>query len=508
MPRNRSDPGEKFGCFGSKRPRIAYHRAGPDEPFPRASENVYGPMSRSILRTCVIATLAIVGCTDLSQPPAHIETPVLPLTPVSTHDASGKRRPIGRDGGKSRRLPAIDIPMDPAARTALWGPQPAHLTNNQLSRALGFQNLGNTCFANAATKFLWIAMRQKINDLAYEQELEASALVAVEGMDASVDGMDASVDLMVHAKAMVQPAFLALVSSLDEHDWTGAPSPDQYTGLLNEWFDEMRAYLSILNEGPCHVCLAPGSGYPLHIGVDQIDSAEFLVKALALLDYDAHFPSIPFMNVSEFADIKKAKITKVWVPGAREAERIVSLPATAIRTRYVGSVVARETIVALPVSSETKTIADAWKIYMMAEELKIPLRDRIQQPGKIEINRTVVPVAVDPIPRQAIFSLKRYALGRKVNLPVIASPHLDIDLFSPATNGPGPLVPAKTLSMSLRAVIVHHGAAAYAGHYVVYVFDQERNGWFLHNDSQVLAVTEAEVQKAVLNDGYIFLYRE
>ncbi len=410
----------------------------------------------------------------VAAPPARVAAPPARVAPPPARVAAPPPALLPRPA-RNGAPPAASLAARGAAPAAKKSEAKRLPTETELSRALGFANLGNTCFANASLKLLAAAVADRI-DIYNPPDVAAGPLSRIDA-----------------AERDARRAFHLLISQLSRNDVSLAPQSDYHRMALDIWFDALKGYLRATNVGGGDHLTIDRAGARQYIGTHQIDAHEFLVKVADAIGFAERSELLRLAVVSEFAP-----------PFGQET----TPPA-------ISDEVDQTSFLTLPVTRDTRSVEGAFQAYIAAERITPDNARHDPTPAdRLEIARWRAPLDTGQPIRNVIVELGRHSFDRvrkvgvKVSTPIdptiaFSIPRYDRDRL--VTHGTSGSLVNEDLVI-LRAVVVHGGSAT-GGHYVAYVRDDIRQSWMLHNDREVTPVTEAQMIARAKVDGYIFLYQ-
>lgn len=311
--------------------------------------------------------------------------------------------------------------------------------------ALGFPNLGNTCFANS-TLVLLLSSKQII-------EILDNKLITISGQTKAE----------INARETFKNAFKNLQLARDNKDGDLAV--------------KLHAYFDAFEQARKLVLGSELVGNKDKLRKDQGDPRDFLNDILLLLGY-GHNPHVAF-TYNIFSDDNYVKIYP-------NNEPIISIP--------MGNLL----------STKAYEIKDIYAEWMKKEMVTGSNRVRNPNSGAL-VDSHRYQVIKDP-PQASLFMVAmRYIYATPpTRLDIAVKPSLSLTIIS-KKEVVANLANEIKYPYDFRAMAIHQGSTLDCGHYYTYVHDIAKQRFLKFNDAQVTIVTIDEMMKDAVN-GYLYHY--
>jgi ubiquitin C-terminal hydrolase len=395
-----------------------------------------------------------------------------------------------RDRAK-RRISYLESNFDEVFSTDAWSDIRLRGTPRSLGRwrdlepnadwgyLLGLQNVGNTCFANSVHKLLFA-----------HPEIEAFTSKQFSLNPHNKDGK--SLKLRERLKKALHRLMVGLgdrrrvgLSESIDFDWIGS---NHFRQELHAIFDSFEDLLSIVNSDGEHYFAKEGK-LKNYLRRDHLDANEYLARLLDNLDYERYFGGFKEASILTF----ESGLQRL----SAESDHI-------------------HTMMQLPISNPgVASVQDAIKSYFSVEEMSgdNQLYNEATKQNENGSKQLVLLKNNDAVPDNLIVNLRRFEFDYntftriKLNHSVEISEEIELEYLDKSSIDSDSLGIDKKRMRPL-AVIVHHGFAN-AGHYLAYLYDDDRRTWFKHDDTHVRELNSREVGEAkrdMSENGYIILY--
>ncbi len=322
------------------------------------------------------------------------------------------------------------------------------------SAALGFAQLGNTCFANSVHKLLW----------------------------AAVDFPDSET---VPKDQEAKKLYFSLMNQLSEN-WEQLQKDPKGAGIqghgfedpLNKFFDALNDWnLKPDHHGSKNIDLLH---IPSKVREDQVDALAYLSNLDDILDLKSLIGGYYFSKNITFKD---GTVQPVVIKTPDQKNFTLPIPLDSA------------------LHSSSPFFINLLAHYFKTQDSDGPIkRDDNGKKELAQITDQLTLDSPDEIPHQILMVLN------EKNFAVKHSDKISLDFYQ--NLNPAHLLVEKK-PYSLRGVVVHRGSDG-AGHYVAYI-QKEKNHWVLHNDLHVTPIEfgrESQMWQDIDQGGYLFLYKE
>jgi ubiquitin C-terminal hydrolase len=391
-----------------------------------------------------------------------------------------------------------------------------------LSKDLGFANLGNTCFANAALKLLsnhtpvTDLVNSTRNTLSVRAGHQPANIFRRYEMQRSLADIYAQLSSNRSSPTAATNYF---ANELEEffacfnYYLTYANNPGQVDFTLDERFTTCKERIKEYTRTQYPTAYRRGKlppdayvfedfavGRRYFMTRDSLDSQEFLNQILDLLDYPR------LIGKPALESIFRLESGHQWVTTLTESGAADTISMLQFEVQD-------ET------GAKVDSVAKAANNFFLPETLNDP-RNYITNPitGMGEPGTKQLALIVDPahIPQQMIIQLKRYGFDRNTYLPsalkhsVKISDEIELHYYQKGFESRDiGVVPPNSIRMKPMGVVVHHGDSPNGGHYFAYIYNQAIKSWELHNDEHVKVLAHSELRSAfndMAKNGYLLLY--
>jgi ubiquitin C-terminal hydrolase len=298
------------------------------------------------------------------------------------------------------------------------------------------------------------------------------------------------------ARQQLQKALHRLMKKLADHRRIGFGESINFDRIGSTYFqreldaiyDSFEDLLSLLNSDGERYFAKEGM-IKNYLRRDQLDANEYLARLLDSLDYERFFGGFKEASILTF----KSGVRRL----STESDHI-------------------HTMMQLPInSSGAASVQDVIQSYFAVEEMSgdNQLYNEITKQKENGTKQLVLLKDEGSVPDNLIVNLRRFEFdfntSTRVKLmhPIEISEEIVLEYLDKSTIDSETQIVYKK-KMRPLAVIVHHGFAN-VGHYIAYLYDDDRMTWFKHDDSHVYELSgreEAEAKRDMAENGYIILY--
>ena len=354
------------------------------------------------------------------------------------------------------------------------------------SQALGFANLGNTCFANSVLQLL--------------RSLPEIELV----LKQDVPEGEPHREEKLQVKAQLLKLFQQVKKKRTALEKGKSPSlygSSSFQRELNQFFDRFDEFLRARN--PDHDSyfiqetredsLGRPSRMKRYVRTHQMDADEFLRTILDVVGYQK----------SGFGTLKTGQKIQFMTGASRESSDSESSSALSLSIQ----------------SPSIRSVQDAVADYLKPERLTG--RNQLIHPRGHKEDSVKTPFFSYDSTRGELnplmIQLKRFdfdpSTGQTSRLrkSIDVTQHIQIPLQEKFNDHGEERIRSRTVTFYPKTVVVHLGSSPHSGHYIAYGYDQKTQTWFEYNDSHVTALRGPDLlqaMKTMNENAYLIHYQK